>query len=188
MNVLAFEIMPSESSNDHQVRIRVDGSDWLGEDYLGVDPPCFFAQSSLIAGGRLLVGRCVCGCEGCDDVWVDVQRGEHEVLWANAKGLCLHFNLETYENMIVSARQDFSWEDTKRTAERLVSGTLEGMLIDDGYTFDWASARVHDGIITLSFSKSGTQKLIEFIWDGHSPEDALRGAKRFHKERVEIAG
>jgi hypothetical protein len=47
MNKLAFEIMPSPSSNDHQARIRIDGTDWLGQEYLGLDPLRLFAQPSL---------------------------------------------------------------------------------------------------------------------------------------------
>ncbi|SRR6266581_7772037 len=185
MNTLAFEIMTSPSSNDHQARIRIDGTDWLGQEYLGLDPPRLFAQPSLTDGGKLLVGRCECGCEGCDDVLVDVLRQGQEVLWTNAKGLHLHFDREEYERGVASARQDFSWEDTKRTAERLVSEVFVGVSLDDGYTFDWASARVRNGVMTLSFSKSGTQKLFEFSWDGQSPQDALAEARRFHKDRVE---
>lgn len=91
-------------------------------------------------------------------------------------------------SLIASAREDFSWEDTKRTAERLVSGVFAAVSMDDGYSFDWGSARVREGMMTLSFSKSGTQKLFEFAWDGRSPEDALTGARRFHEERVEQDG
>lgn len=185
MNNLAFEITPSPSSNDHEAKIRIDGRDWLGQDYLGLDPPRLFAQDSLTAGGRLLVGRCECGCEGCDDVWVDVVRQEHQVLWTNAKGLRLHFGREEYERVVAVAREDFSWENTKRTAERLVSGVFTGRSFDDGYTFDWASARVREGVMTMSFSKSGTQKLFELPWNSESPEDALVGARRFYRDRVE---
>jgi hypothetical protein len=118
---------------------------------------------------------------------VDVVRQGQEVLWTNTNGLRLHFDQEEYDASVTSAREDFSWEDTKRTAERLVSGVFAGASVVDGFTFDWASARVCDGIMTLSFSKSGTQKLFEFSWDGQSPKDALAGARRFHKDRVEQA-
>lgn len=185
MNTLTFEINPSPTSNDHEVRILVDGEDWLGDDYLGIDPPHFFAQQSLTSTGELLVGRCACGCEGCDDVWVDMSRNDHEVLWRNAKGLRLHFDRQEYDKLIASAREDFSWEDTNRTAERLVSRLFVGVSIDNGYTLDWASARCLAGMMTLSFSKSGTQKLFEFGWDGRSAKDALAGAKRFYKAKRE---
>lgn len=184
MNTLTVDIMPSPTSNDHQVRIRIDGLDWLGDNYLGLDPPHFFAQPSLTSEGKLFVGRCECGCEGCDDIRVDVIRVDREVVWTNADGLRLHFNKEEYDRLISLARADYSWEDAKRTAERLVQEVFAGDSTDDGYTFDWASARIRDGIITLSFTRDGNQRLFEFGWDSHSPEDALTGAKRFHKERV----
>jgi hypothetical protein len=185
MSTLAFDIMPSPSSNDHQARIRIDGTDWLGQEYLGLDPSRLFGQPALTTGGKLLVGRCECGCEGCDDVLVDVLRQGQEVLWTNAKGLKLHFDSEEYDTVVASAREDFSWEDTERTAERLVSAVFIGVVLDGGYAFDWASARIRDGLMTLSFSKGGTQKLFEFAWDGQSPQDALAGARRFNKDRVE---
>ena len=87
--------------------------------------------------------------------------------------------------VVTLTREDFSWEDTKRTAERLVSGVFAGVQIDDGYAFDWASARVREGVMTLSFSRSGAQKLLECSWDSQSPQDALAGARRLHKDRVE---
>jgi len=185
MNTLTFEMRPSPSSNDHEARIRIDGRDWLGQDYLGLDPPRLLAQDSLTVGGRLLVGRCECGCEGCDDVWVDVVRQEHEVLWTNARGLRLHFGREEYDRVVAVAREDFSWEDPKRTAERLVSEVFSGRSLGDGCTFDWASARVREGVMTLSFSKSATQKLFELPWDGESPEDALAEARRFYGDKAE---
>ena len=172
--------MPSPTSNDHQVRIRIDGADWLGADYLGIDPPQFFTQSSLTSNGTLIVGRCECGCEGCDDVTVLVIHGENEVSWTNSEGLHLHFNRKDYDKVIASAREDFSWEDTKRTAERLVASLYKEAVLDGGYKFDWASSRAQEGVITLSFSRNGTQKLLEFPWDGRSPEQALEGARQFY--------
>ena len=172
----------------HYPAIQVDGVDWLGDEYLGLDPPQFFAQPSLTSGGELLVGRCECGCEGCDDVRVEMVRDDHEVVWTNARGLRLHFNRQEYDRLVASAREDFSWEDTKRTAERLVLGLFTGISIDDGYRFQWASARVRDGIMTLSFIKNGAQKLFDVGWDGRSPEDALTSAKRFCREKVEPDG
>ena len=182
MNALAFEILPSPSSNDHEVRIRIDGEDWLGKDYMCIDPPVFFAQKSLTEGGELLVGRCNCGCEGCDDVWVNSVKADKEVLWTNAKGLRLHFDREAYDKLICSASQDFSWEDTNRTAERLVSKVFQGILLDGGYSFAWASARVETGMMALSFNKSGKQQLLKFAWNGQKPEQALLDAKRFKEE------
>lgn len=185
MNTLAFKILPSETSCDHQVRILIDNEDWLGSDYLGVDPPCFFDQAALTTGGDAIVGRCECGCEGCDDVWVKVVRDGQEVLWTNSCGLQLRFNADDYAELFETSRNDFSWEDTQRTAERLVAGVFKGVIFGDNYGFDWASARVRGGLMTLSFSKDGAQQLLEFAWDGSSPASALGKATLFFRELVE---
>jgi len=183
MNKLEFRIEPSPSSNDHQVRVVVDGEDWLGDDSLGIDPPKFFAQDSLLHGGRLLVGRCDCGCVGCCDVIVDVARKGSGVVWTTRDGLFLFFAARDYDSLIERTLTDFSWEDEKRTAERLVGDLFQGCILDDGSAFNWASARIGNGIITLSFTYKGQQKTFEFGWDGKNPESALPDAIRFKKER-----
>lgn len=188
MNTLAFEFTPSTASNDHQARIRIDDADWLGNEYLGIDPPEFFAQASLASGGELLVGRCECGCVGCDDVRVQVSRTDSEVLWSNGRGLHLHFDATEYDSVVASARTDYSWEDTRRTAERLVSSVFAAVAPTDGYIFDWASARCREGVMVLSFSKQGEQKLIDFPWDGRTPEEALERARRFCSENFACPG
>jgi hypothetical protein len=79
MNTLDFEITPSPYSNDHQIRFFVDGEDWLSDNYLGIDPPEFFAKNNLQSDGQLLMGRCDCGCIGCDDYLVNVERSDSKV-------------------------------------------------------------------------------------------------------------
>jgi hypothetical protein len=44
VNKLSFKILPSPSTNDHELRILIDDQDFLGKDYLGIDPPSFFSQ------------------------------------------------------------------------------------------------------------------------------------------------
>ena len=189
MNTLDFRIEPSQSSNDHQVRIIVDGADWLGDDSLGIDPPEFFAQDALRLGGKVLIGRCDCGCVGCCDVNVTMSRQENSVDWTLRSGGILQFSPCDYDRLIETSLTDFSWEDERRTAERLVSELFRGSKLEDGSIYDWASARIGRGIITLSFSNKGAigaeQKTFEFGWDGKNPESALPAAKRFKKERVE---
>lgn len=161
MNALGFKILPSSESNDHQVRILVDGQDWLGDEYLGIDPPEFFSQGSLLAGPfPLLVGRCVCGVVGCGDLLVDVLRDGDMISWTNPAGLRLEFDYSEYTSLIDRASTDFSWEDVNRTAERLVNGEFRGTTLADGNVLDWASARVRPGVMTLSFR-------------GGSPADAV---------------
>ncbi|HLM03062.1 MAG TPA: hypothetical protein VK400_18570 [Pyrinomonadaceae bacterium] len=183
MNTLDFEIIPSPSSNDHQIRFLVDGADWLGDRYLGIDPPAFFALNDLVSGdGRLLIGRCRCGCPGCDDYFVNVERTEFKVGWVSPDRKPVEFIKEKYDSVISAARADTSWEDTNRTAERMISQVFIDASTRDGYKFEWASARVTPKTMTLSFSRNGVQKLFKFRWDEKSVEDALISARQSYSE------
>jgi hypothetical protein len=185
MNSLAFDISPSPGSNDHQVRIVIDGEDWLQGNNLGIDPPEFFAQKALRDGGELLIGRCDCGCVGCADIRVEVARKEPGISWTVREGIFYFFSAKEYDRTIKAAESDTAWEDANRTAERLVAELFRGATLEDGHIFDWASARIGRGLITLSFSLNKSQKTFDFGWDGQNPETALPGAKSFYRERVE---
>jgi hypothetical protein len=187
MSVLKLKIFPCPDSRDHEVRIIVDDADWLGEDSLGIDPPNFFGQPALWINGNLLVGRCVCGCEGCGDTFVDTAFGENTVVWTNESGLRLTFDRAEYQREITRASLDFSWEDENRRVERLVADVFAKSEID-GFVFDWASARIKKGVITLSFSRDGSQKLVEFGWKPGSIEEAVQCARRVHLEKIGSGG
>lgn len=183
MNTLRFEIAPSRESNDHQVRIVVDREDWLGPRYLGIDPPEFFAQFSPAEKTELLVGRCGCGVVGCHDLRVAVSEYEDAVVWdAHDQGQ-LRFERDAYHNLIEQARSDFSWEDINRKAERLVSEIFLGCSLENGFTFNWVSARIKRNIVSLSFSKGREQRVLEFAWDGISIDSAISGARQFRRDR-----
>ena len=96
MRTITLRIEPSPTSNDHQVRIQIDGHDWLGENYLGIDPPRFFSQSTLTTGGSAIVGRCECGTMGCDDRIADIVIESDEVTWNINKEYTLHFDKAAY--------------------------------------------------------------------------------------------
>lgn len=52
MNTISFEIIPSPNTNDDEVRIIIDGSNWLADGSMGMDPPVLFAELQ-----RNLVGQ-----------------------------------------------------------------------------------------------------------------------------------
>ncbi|MDR2967784.1 MAG: hypothetical protein LBU74_07535 [Methanobacteriaceae archaeon] len=108
MNTIKFKMHLSYESNDHQVRIIIDNLDFLGKDYLGIDPPSFFAQKNLFETGELLIGRCTCGCEGCRDYPVEVSLNKNTIIWSNSSGLKLEFDKFEYENAIRIAENDHS--------------------------------------------------------------------------------
>lgn len=181
MNVLAFDIKPSPESNDHQIRIIIDGIDWLSTEHLGIDPPEFFDQKTLFEDGNLLVGRCGCGCVGCDDVRVDVSFSDDEVIWAIEPDNKLSFDKRGYLTLLKEAKIDFSWEDLGRKVERLVSIIFNQKIVENKYSFDWASTRIEPNIVKLSFSKDGEQKLYQFGWDGETIDSAIENAKSFYQ-------
>ena len=178
MHTIRFEISPSEDSNDHQVRIMIDHSDFLGGDYLGIDPPRFFAQGNLFEAGDLLIGRCTCGCEGCGDYPVFVSVNSNTITWSNLSGLKLEFDRAEYNKAIQTAKNDQSWEDKNRRVERVVSDLLRQTTTKDGYGFDWASARIKENCIMLSYSKNRDQKVFEIEWDGASAASGVIHAEK----------
>src|SRR5689334_21136408 len=137
MNVLSLNIIPSPISNDHQVRLLIDNEDWLGDEFLGVDPTDFFDQKSFVEG-LLLVGRCDCGVLGCENVLIDVTSTNDTVHWKVRSGqerADLEFALDAYSEMLERARNDFSWEDANRRTERVIGNMLIHHKIDHVYEF-----------------------------------------------------
>jgi len=185
MNKLKIQCIASPETNDHKASIIVDGKDWLGDGFMGLDPPKLFRQETLLSGGKAFVGRCNCGCEGCDDFIVDVIIDDDEVKWKSVNGYLLRFDRAEYEAEIVAKRIDHSWEDNNRTAERLVDAIFDSIVLSDGWRYDWSSARIGKGKITLSFSLKSQQKLIEFDWDPEDPITAEKRAKQLKLEMVD---
>lgn len=183
MNKLSFKILPTDESQDHEVRILIDNSDFLGKKHLGIDPPEFFGQHSLLTEGQILVGRCSCGIIGCDDYAVYVSVFDDKITWTNDRGLNLEFDKSIYIETISGARFDYSWESKERRAERLTSAVLKNTRTSDDYKFDWTSARIKKNTITVSYSKEMQQKIFEFYWDGQTSQNAVTGANCFLEQR-----
>lgn len=187
MNQLSFIILPSPETNDHEIRILIDGEDILGKDFLGLDPPVFFNQDNLTKGGYMLIGRCTCGEAGCGSYGVTVELDQDKVFWNDDCGLNLVFNKQAYVSTVESVRNDHSWEDIKRRVERLATDILKKSQTKEGYFFDWASARIGENIITLSYRKDGFQKLFEIAWDGRSDNKVEENARKFLCEALKTA-
>ncbi|NRT15830.1 hypothetical protein HNP99_002190 [Flavobacterium sp. 28A] len=184
MNKLSFNILPNPESNDSEVRILIDEIDFLGFDYLGIDPPTFFDQNNFDKNGELMIGRCTCGCEGCADYPITVKVDENLIIWTSENELKLTFEKEDYLNVINLGRVDFSWEDLNRKVERLTKNILKNSITEKGYKFDWASARIKLNTITLSYSKNGQQKLFEITWDGKSEDEIETKVKLFLNNEI----
>jgi hypothetical protein len=182
MNNISFNILLSQETNDHETRIFIDNKDFLGSDYLGIDPPSFFSQDNFNKNGELMIGRCTCGVEGCCDYSVTIIANQNKILWTDNNGLNLIFEKSEYDSIITKAKNDYSWEDIKRKVERLTTNILKNSQTKDNYHFDWASARINDSQITLSYNKNGEQKLFEIIWDGQTEDNVEKNANFFLNE------
>lgn len=56
----------------------------LGNRYLGLTPKeilKMLRKNKFFKSGRLLLGICLCGCEGCDDFFVDISINNDSVTW-----------------------------------------------------------------------------------------------------------
>lgn len=186
MNHIRFDIVPNSETNDHEVRIFVDGADWFDVDQMGMDPPELFTQLAECNSGQLLVGRCSCGVVGCGDVIVYVSRDAELVKWQVTKTKALNFDRVDYDAKIEKLLNDNSWENINRRVERLVTKQFIETKTEDDLSFDWASARIHANIIHLSYSKGSEQRLLEINWDGETAESALKRARAFKRERFSI--
>jgi len=184
MNVLTFRFEVSLGSNDHEVRPMIDGKDVLNKDFLGLDPPEYFNQPKLFESGDILIGRCKCGVVGCDDIRIKNTISSKEVTWNLKGGKKYIFSKKEYFESINHSSNDSSWENNERKAERLVSYIDFSTLAEYGYEFNWASARISKGCISLSFEKDNTQRIFDIGWNPEDPDDAVRNVTRWVIEYV----
>ncbi|MBP9094123.1 hypothetical protein KBI23_24105 [bacterium] len=180
---LSFKFLPSECSNDHQTRVLIDGQDItesLEDGVLGIDPVEFFSQSALRGSGKLLIGRCKCGCVGCGDMIVSVSRSSTEVEWQHyfPVGPKYVFSVPEYDLAVEAGAADVSWENIERTAERLVSKLDYSEFKRHGLLFEWASARIKSDRMTLSFKKENAQQFYDAPWDHKFPTNAVEAVQQ----------
>lgn len=182
---LNIVVIDNQASRDHQARIIIDDADWLGGHYLGLDPPELVSQFASPGAEHLIVGRCACGCAGCDDVVVEVRRSSDQIEWS--KGDCrISFDKELYDVELERFSLDRTWDTAGRQVEREVGYIFEHAITADGLSFDWASTRFRPSplnMVSLSFSKGGEQKILEFNWDGTTLQSALDGARSLYDEQ-----
>ena len=180
---LKLQIIPSPTSNDHQVRLNLDDRDLLSKSgRIGLDPRDFFGQQALHLGGRALIGRCGCGTIGCDDLSVSIEIQSETVTWTLSETATHQFSRARYFRELEAAALDNSWESVERTAERLVEDLDFSSRSENGYELDWASARIKRCQIVMSFTKDGSQVLVDIGWDGKDPDDACKRVRAWLAE------
>lgn len=182
-NTLTITVEASFDSNDHQARLLIDGKDWLGPKALGLDPPMLKSELFDKGGGTLIVGRCWCGVVGCGDLNVEVTRTPNSVHWSESSIDSLRFDAAQYDAEVIRFAHDRSWETVQRAVEREIEHIFHGTTIEHGYEFEWASTRIEEGQVKLSFQNGHLQKLLQFPWDEVSLEDATNRARAFRAAR-----
>jgi hypothetical protein len=184
LNKLSYKIEPSEFSNDHQVRLFVDESDILGDEQLGLDPIDFSRFVKSDNSGNVLLGRCDCGCIGCDDVVAQVTIGDQTVTWV-LLGKTFYFDRDAYESAVGGIALDHSWEDTGRRVERILTEQIhaDARWVNDHTRFDWVSTRISGSQLTYSFTIDGQQITFSTGWDGKTEDSAIDANRRVLYER-----
>jgi len=189
MDEIEFRIEPSPDSNDHQVRILINGHDIIPERMIGLDPwddgdiSCsLLDQEALSTSGELTYARCSCGVVGCGSDSVEVLRDGETVKW-NSKGTSKKtfvFEARQYDQAVADLRNNFKWEPMERTAERLVGELDFSNLTNFGLFFEWASGRMNQDKFGICFRLGEPQKyqIVAYVpWNQRTPEGAVGAAK-----------
>jgi hypothetical protein len=187
-NILTIAVKPASETNEDQARLSIDGKDWLGPEFAGLDPPMLEAELLGKRIGTLLVGRCWCGMIGCQDVKVEVTRTERCVRWTRPGEHVARFNPAQYDAEVARFAGDRSWESVERAAAREIEHIFRGTTIKGGFEFSGVSTRTRRGFVHLSFRKGYAHKLLKFRWDGASVSGAIERAKLFRAERFPHCG
>ncbi len=169
-----------------EVRVFVDGIDILSEDiddkHIGMDMNDL--RNNDWYYGWLKIGICGCGCDGCDDVVMEVATEESTVKWDDHKRdrhYC--FDKKDYADAIESLGKE--WERKmkgmmrRREAKvaRIMTDILKGTMFDDGYKFQKVTASVQEECIRYIYvNEEGHPKDFRQYWDGHQVYE--RGIKR----------
>ena len=179
---ISFTIEPSTPSNDHQVRVIIDGQDLIaqfGDDMLGIDPPDFFADQALLQSGALIFARCDCGVVGCGDGTVQTARSDSSVTWGDfcptiPEITSLIFSRQQFDSAVAAAKNNHDWETTERSAERLIAELDFSYLQDRGLAFCWASGRLDNKKISVCFDLESQYQVVAHVpWDHNTPESGV---------------
>jgi hypothetical protein len=189
---IAFQVVPSPETNDHEVKILMDGRNFIAEhwpDMMGMDPDDVLSYAALSPRDEpheTTVVRCGCGIVGCGSAWVRISSERDLVIWDNWQGDTgkppagtLVFNRNQYLRAVKHAVEDRSWETPDRTAARmLVSIVDQAVLAASKLEYQWASGRIRHDALTISLGgpEGCHQILVHVPWDKQSPEEVAREA------------
>jgi len=183
---IQFRVFPSPESNDFEVRLFVNGQDFIEKhwpDMMGMDPDDVLSLDILAPRDvphTAMVVRCGCGVDGCGNATVRVSREGDRIIWDSWDGDrgkpppgTLIFGREQYFQALEQAISDTSWETPDRTAARLLSSIVDHeALAATNLSYQWASGQIRDDAFTVSLGgpPGHHQILIHTSWSGELPE------------------
>jgi hypothetical protein len=192
LNTIAFRIVPSPNTNDHEVKIFVDGRDFIARhwpDMMGMDPDDVLSYRELLPrdeSHEATVIRCGCGVVGCGSVWVRISTKDDHVIWdswqrdkGNPPAGTLVFSHGQYTQAVRDAVEDHSWETPDRTAARILGSLVDhGALATHSLKYQWASGRIRDSTlaISLALQPSDDQIVVHIPWNEQTPDEIAREA------------
>lgn len=173
MNKLTFSIIirldreywNNGGHEDYEVQPYIDGRKLLNRrDNIGLEPQKFLSANELLQEGRLLLGICTCGCEGCNDFVVEQKIKDNVVLW-KVEDKTYSFDLLQYENAVKDLERN-AIRTYEKVAERLATDLLKNTSPCLGYEFIKAVASVENKEITVYYGNGETSLSYVIYWNG----------------------
>jgi len=197
LNTIAFRVVPSPDTNDHEVRILVDGNDFIKQHWpgmMGMDPDDVLSYRELLPrdeAHEVTVVRCGCGVVECGSVGVEIFVKGNFVLWDSwqrHKGRppaeTLVFSRSEYMKAVKDAVEDHSWETPDRTAARILASLVEHRALAlNNLKYQWASGRIRKSTlaISLALQPSEAQIIVYFPWNEQTPDEIAHEAANLLK-------
>lgn len=196
-SVIRFLVVPSPDTNDHEVKIFIDGEEFIRRHWphmMGMDPDDLLSYRHLSARDEpheATVVRCGCGVVGCGSASVRISGQRGRVIWDDWQGdpgeppaETLIFDRDQYMKAVKHAIEDHSWETSDRTAARILASIVDhSTLAENNLEYQWASGRIRHATLTVSLGGPDGchQILVHLNWKEQSADEIAREAARLLK-------
>lgn len=153
----------------YEVQPYIDGHKLLnGRDNIGLGLQEFLSRNKLLQDGELLLGICICGCEGCDDFLVTQEIKDEIVVWRTLyqyEEVTYRFDLEQYKKALKALDRN-AIHCYEKTAERIAADLLKNTSPHYGYEFEKAIASANNRKITVFYGNGKAELSYVIDWNG----------------------
>lgn len=167
MNKLTLSVR--KINGRYEVQPYIDGHKLLnGRDNIGLGPQEFLSRNKLLQDGELLLGICICGCEGCDDFLVTQEIKDEIVVWKTLyqyEEVTYRFDLEQYKKALKALDRN-AIHCYEKTAERIAADLLKNTSPHYGYEFEKAIASANNRKITVFYGNGKAELSYVIDWNG----------------------